>query len=211
MERIKNTEIAAVTPTRGSDRLKFVEWQKYRVGQLGYGAHYVVDYTPINTRQDIYNRIAVGVHKAIADGFKYVSIIEDDDYYPLDYLDNVKKLLEIAPVVGSDITTYYHIFNKGYIVMKHPGRSSLFTTSFHVDQFKTFPINPMGYFDIALWKRVTNFNLSTEELALGIKHGIGMCGGNGHTMRFPNKDLDGNFINSWLDAEALHFFNNIKH
>lgn len=204
-------KIAAITPTRGNEREKLLKWCRHRVAQMGYDHHYVIDYPPIDDGIDLYQRIAVGVNRAIQHGFEYVSIIEDDDYYPQNYIDYVRKMLKTADVVGFNTTTYYHIFTQRYQVMKHFGRSSLFTTSFKSNVFGHFPINPPGYFDIALWKKVINTpniqpTIFGGEVALGIKHGIGLCGGNGHTMKMRQIDHEYRYLKNRVDSEALNFY-----
>lgn len=208
--------IAAITPTRGDERTIFLNWCKHRVIQMGYDHHYVIDFPPLSSdKVDLYQRIAIGVARAKENGFTHVSIIEDDDYYQRNYLEIVRKMLSGgASLVGFGKTTYYHIFKRTYQQMTHTERSSLFTTSFHVDEFVNFPVNPPGYFDIALWssakKRNRSINLMLDEFALGIKHGIGLCGGNGHTMQMRNKDINARYLSARIDKEAFDFYQSLK-
>lgn len=204
--------IAAITPTRG-DRPEFVAWQKARVKQLGYGHHYIIDHPPISEAVDIYQRIALGVSKAQADGFKWVSIIEDDDYYGMDYLYDVKELISLNPqavIVGDSVTDYYNLRNGTYDEYQHPRRSSLFKTTFQVRQFSSFPCTSSPFFDIVIWKHVIQKNLpyALGPLnAIGIKHGIGKVGGSGHSLQMPHRDTPARkWLQNRLDSKAFDFY-----
>ncbi len=63
-----------------------------------------------------------------------------------------------------------------------------------------------------LWTK-TNLSKKTltvfEPLCIGIKHGIGLCGGGGHhwpVNQFKNSDTNFNQLSKWIDEEALAFY-----
>ncbi len=79
-------EVAAIIPTRGSERKLFVHYQEGRAYDMGYDRVYVIDYPPVKGVVDIYERIAKGIELVKEQGYEWVSIIEDDDYYKPLYL-----------------------------------------------------------------------------------------------------------------------------
>jgi hypothetical protein len=207
-------ETAAIIPTRGQERKVFSHYQRDRAKALGYDHVFVIDHPPVKGVVDIYQRVAKGVQLAWYAGADWVSIIEDDDHYTLDYLSELKRyMIPGIDLIGINRTIYYHLFKQEYRVMVHPGRSSLFTTSFRPEIFKWFPVNPSGYFDIALWASANrtrlNLRLLDTDLALGMKHGIGLCGGNGHTMNLGIRDPDLEYLKGWCDPGAFEFYKDI--
>lgn len=175
-------KIAAITPTRG-DRPQFVEHCKYLMQQQTRrpDKHYIIDYPPINNNCDLIPRIKKGIELAKADGMDYIFIIEDDDYYSTDY---IREEVKHYDIVGEDTTIYYHLKN-GFKLMEHPNRSSLFCTAFKINALNNFnwPPDNEPFLDLHLWQYAINslnHNLHYITGAIGIKHGIGKCGGNGH-------------------------------
>jgi len=210
-------EIAAIIPTHGNERKLFTDWQVKRAVEIGFDKIYLIDYTPISKDFDLFNRIAVGVNKSIADGYEFVSIVEDDDFYPLNYLEIIKPLLESNDIVGINQTTYYHLFSTGWKTMVHPGRSSMFCTSFRTDLFSKLPTHGTPYHDLSIWKFARDhndvrFRLTDKEIVLGIKHGnvFGAVGGNGHSMVYPYHDVQLTYLKSRVDNEAFRFYKSIK-
>lgn len=207
---------AAIIPNRGNDRKLFVEWQKQRAIDMGYDFVYVVDYLPKSDAVDIYERISVGVELAKYDNVDYCSIIESDDYYHLNYLQSIKtRMTPNVELLGINCTTYYHIFSTGWRRMSHPGRSSLFCTTFKTSSFDSLP-KVTDYIDITWWRfanegKITH-QLINDDLAIGIKHGnvFGRVGGIGHTMIYTKYDMQMKMLKGLLDAEAFEFFLGIK-
>ncbi len=175
-------KIAAITPTRG-DRPQFVEHCKYlmQAQTRKPDKHYIIDHQPINDDCDLIPRIKKGIELAKADGMDYIFIIEDDDYYNPKYISQEHCHYDI---IGEYTTIYYHL-KYGIHTMHHPGRSSLFCTAFKINALDNFnwPPDNEPFLDLHLWQYATqnlNHNLFITTGAIGIKHGIGKCGGNGH-------------------------------
>ena len=207
---------AAIIPNRGSERKLFVEWQKQRAYDCGYDHVFVIDYEPRSNAIDIYERIALGVSVAKKVNADYCSIIESDDFYGLDYLDTIKKRIEPqTEIFGINQTIYYHLFSTGWKRMSHPGRSSLFCTTFKTGAFDKLPQVPSSkpYIDIEWWKDQNVVKqLINDDLAVGIKHGnvFGRIGGNGHIMHYTKYDLHLTLLKGVLDADAFEFFRGVK-
>lgn len=209
---------AALIPNRGADRKLFVEWQKQRAIDMGYDFVYTIDYPPKSEAVDIYERIAAGVELARQDNVDYCSIIESDDYYHLNYLDSIKlRMTTDVELLGINCTIYYHIFSTGWRRMSHPGRSSLFCTTFKTSSFESLPkVTDDPHIDIIWWKFASegkiNHQLINDDLAIGIKHGniFGKVGGRGHTMPYTKYDMQMKMLKGMLDPEAFEFFSVIK-
>jgi len=190
--------IAAITPTRG-DRPKFLEncITQMQNQTVKLDKHYIIDYPPTSNEVDLIERVKYGIELAKKDGIDFVFIIEDDDYYPTDFIEKTYK--EGFDIIGYDSTVYYHIGIKGKKEMTHPERSSLFCTAFKTNalDFFEYPNPTEPYLDLKIWKwGVKNlvYYLHHNILAVGIKHGVGICGGNGHDVNRFKYDLDPNFF-----------------
>lgn len=141
---------------------------------------------------DLAYRIKLGIIKGIEIGVEFFYVFENDDYYPNDYLENLERyrLSGNFELIGFDSTIYYHIGRKQWIKINHPGRSSLFTTGF-ASKIGYEILNMEDHYlwvDIKLWK--TNYSKKLikmdnyKEFPIGIKHGLGFCGGMGHLPSF---------------------------
>jgi len=207
MDKLK---FAAVIPSRG-DRPAFDNWQRIRAERLGYDEIIMVDYPPVSNAFDLYQRLSVGFAKAEALKCDFVSVCENDDYYALDYLEQVKDMASrVVDIIGFDRTTYYHLPTAGYKFMVHPGRSSMFTTTISTKKFGRLINAGSPYLDITWWNQAMGsfvWRLSQSEPFLGIKHGIGKVGGNGHRVSMYNVfDLDRQWLRDKVDAQAFEFY-----
>lgn len=177
--------IAIITPDRG-DRPEFLDHCRYQVQRqtVKYLHHFVIDFAPLEGVVDIVPRIKEGLKQAAENGFRYVMIFENDDYYPDNYVEKMQRfLMSSHALVGLDETMYYSLQQKGYRSFYHKERSSLFTTGLSIKEMRTYrwPEDEMLYFDRHLW--ASNLSRKTVKLCeppIGIKHGAGFCPGNYH-------------------------------
>jgi hypothetical protein len=178
-------KIVAITPTRG-DRPEYLEQCKTLISKQ-VDEHIIVDYKPLTDSNDINDRIEYGLKQAA--GADFIFVIEDDDYYPCDYINTLIDLWEQngnPNLFGIAQSLYYHIGINKFKMLYHSGRASLFQTMFTNDF-----ILPDGlkakHFDVNIWERYNGTKkaiLHDEYLAVGIKHGNGLCGGIGHLIDF---------------------------
>jgi hypothetical protein len=201
-------KFAAITMTRG-DRtqllercIKQVNYQTVKVHK-----HYIIDYKPLDNNCDLIPRFKKGIELAKADGIDFVFVFEDDDYYPNDYIEKTYK--KGFDIIGYSKTIYYHLSLNGIKEMIHKNRSSLFCTAFKInalDSF-TYPNDKEPYLDLLIWKfAIENlkFYLYENNIAVGVKHGIGKAGGNGHkTNQIRYTKIDNYFINKIPFYNAL--------
>lgn len=216
-----------ITPTRGdrdqfidnlyNSRLKQWEAMKYPNGlRIDINS-----YAPKTKANDLTFRIKeCFINNKSSENHHSFSIIEDDDYYPLNYIDIITEKLKGYDCIGFDWTYYYHIGTKRWKKIHHPGRSSLFTTSFRSDCLNDFkwPADDYLFLDIKIWEhfkkeRFSVYWVSEKECRpIGIKHGIGKTGGMGHTRShtFPNYDPNMLWLRQRVDKQSLDFYKSLE-
>jgi hypothetical protein len=203
-----------ITPSRG-DRPELLNFCFKQLKKMNGGFHvnngYIMNERPLSDEVDLVPRIKAGIEMAKKDGFEWVFIIEDDDYYCSDYFSRFGDLNGVD-FVGYSSTVYYNLRNRTCEVLKHPGRSSLFCTGFRISALDNFswPNNNTTFLDIRLWEYANRYNkrirLIEDNPCLGIKHGLGKCGGKGHRMNLKNQDNNLHFLESFVDGEAFQFY-----
>jgi len=203
---------ATITPTRGDrpELLKFCKRQLARM-EVKPTASYFIDYKPKGSEIDLVPRIREGIFQSESEGIDMVFIVEDDDFIPSNYFNNIPD----ADFIGTPETWYHNLRNKTYQVFNHPGRSSLFTTGFRISALDKFlwPKDDERFLDIALWKYANKAKKKItwrDTSAIGIKHNIGLCGGKGHVMRLKNSDNDLSWLKEHVDSEAYEFYKTLK-
>lgn len=206
-----------ITPDRG-DRPEFFQFCLSQLSKM-QGQHpmnaYLMNDKPTSDQVDLVPRIRKGVELAQRDGFEWAFIIENDDYYPANYF-SLFGDLSAYDFVGFSSTTYYNLRNCTYETMDHPGRSSLFCTGFRISSLEKFnwPKDNTTFLDIRLWEfanRHGRVKLIEDNPCIGIKHGIGKCGGKAHGMRLKIKDSinDAAYLRANVDAESFEFYTDL--
>ena len=204
--------ISLITPTRG-DRPKFLDKcvQDHKNNNLA--EHLLINYPPLSSAFDLTQRVRKGINLSAHDN---VSIIEDDDYYPFEYTYFIDCKLDNYDVVGYPYTWYYNIVTRRYEMFRHPGRSSLFCTSFRKSVLKGFvwPKDDEPFLDIYLWRyliREKKVYWATEKnpMPIGIKHGIGKCGGRGHVMNLKHSDPNMEWLRDHVGKDSFDFYQSL--
>jgi hypothetical protein len=74
-----------------------------------------------------------------------------------------------------------------------------------------FPKDDFVFLDLELWKQLEGVSIEDSfNSCLGIKHGVGLCGGRGHNqMDFTHKDENFDFLRSIVDNEAFNFYKSL--
>lgn len=206
-------KFATITPTRG-DRPQFLDFCRHQLSRMNRkpDASYFVDYQPTaSLSPDLVARVQKGIEMAQADGFDLVFIIEDDDYYNKNYFDHIPN----AAFIGSEKTTYYNLRNRTFQEWDHPKRSSLFLTAFHISALDKFvwPEPQDVFLDLSLWNYVMRYRKQViwrDVDAIGIKHGVGLCGGKGHIQKNKYLDMELEWLKNNVDSEAYIFYKSLK-
>lgn len=200
-------EYCAIIPDRG-DRPEFTEHclNRLRSFNLPFDLAIIhVNYKPFSNQFDLIERIKTGVKQAKHNGYKKAFIVENDDWYSHEYFQPFNE-----DFMGYQDTIYYHIKSKTWEQTLHPNHSSLFTTAFKLSALDGFrwPRPDTVFLDIELWRHAKklNWKLKKDSSCIGIKHGIGLCGGMGHRQTFPYKDYDLKWLASKVDEQSLELY-----
>lgn len=203
---------ATITASRG-DRPKLTDFCKYQLSCMNTkpAKSYFIDYPPKDDSVDLIPRIKEGIKQAKADGIDLVFIVENDDYMPKDYFDNIPD----ADFIGERVTWYYNLRNNTYQPFDHSRRSSLFTTGFKISALEGFewPEDTYRNLDVALWEYAQRRNKKIawrNTGAIGIKHGHGLLGGTFHNKVMKHKDKDWEWLCEHTDPVAYAFYKTLE-
>jgi hypothetical protein len=135
-----------------------------------------INHRPETERVDLIARVKRGIAQAKAEGFEYVFIIENDDYYPPFYFER-------------------------YLAFK-------------ISALNLFDWNDLNqeapFLDIKLWEYARHRKRKfVTSGAVGVKHGVGLCGGKGHGFKMPNTDPDLVWLRQNVDNISFEFYNSM--
>lgn len=170
-----------------------------------------INYQPLNGRFDLVDRIKAGWQKAKEAGVLLAFVIENDDWYPFDYFERFESTRK-HDFFGDESSLYYNLKNKSYKRYDHLGRASLYTTGFRVSSLDSFiwPGNNTPFLDIELWKFAKRWRKKfVHTHAIGIKTGLGLCGGKGHKLN-GQPDNGTNWLKHNVDSESFEFYSKLK-
>lgn len=177
----------------------------------------LVNDRPSDDKCDITKRYRLGYERLRGKGLDVTAFIENDDWYSPLYLHTmVNAWIENGKpdLFGTNCTIYFHIKLQRYLVMDHDDRSSAMNTFIKPDM--TFPWCPDNepFTDMHLWlglkNKITNKYLygSSKVISMGMKHGIGKCGGGTHVSRLTRYKYDGKeLLKETLDPSSYEFYN----
>jgi len=225
--------IAVITPDR-RDRPAFID--KYYIMMVGQTIHvdriYLKNTKPTSNEPDITKRYRES-YEWLSEKNKYnvFFFIENDDYYSPSYIEEMLKAWEQAgkpDLFGTSFTTYYHIGLRKYFTFNHPERSSMMNTMIKPNLKINWPPDNEVFTDMFLWTKDECFSGTKAVwtppigLSIGIKHGVGLCGGRQHTTGLHRYTINGGLGNEesggrddmdlkWLsshvkEAEILEFY-----
>lgn len=141
-------------------------------------------------------------------------VIEDDDYYPPDYI--ARRMCDLAGEVaaGDAITRYYHVPSMSHATLHNHRYASLCSTAFTDEALPVVhrvlqDCHSRGeqFIDRILWAELRSAKVSTclvdRARMVGIKGLPGRPGaGMGHKARwYSDRDLDGAVLDAWVGRE----------
>ena len=177
----------------------------------------LVNDIPSDDKMDITKRYRLGYDRLRNKGLDIIAFIENDDWYSPNYLRQMINTWtdnQRPDLLGTNYTMYFHMRLHRYFTMLHDDRSSAMNTFIKPDM--TFPWCPDNepYTDMWLWlglkKRITNKYIygPSPMISIGMKHGIGKCGGLSHVSRFNRYKSDGrDLLKKTLDPISYEFYN----
>lgn len=169
---------------------------------------HVVDYPPINT-PDLTERFRKG-YEAISQYCDVVFVMEVDDYYPPEYIEFGEKEWERkkgVQIMGWNESLYYHVGIRKYRIIPSEKHSSLMSSIIKSKLPIHWPPDDYIFLDIKLWQQLRG-HLIPGYLAVGIKHGQGLCGGSGHKESFyktnHTADQTGSFLKQITNGDEFY-------
>lgn len=208
-------KIAVIIPDRG-DRPEFLKHCEWMIENQTMKPDHVliVDYKPKSNQCDITERYRLAYHELYGKGFDCVLFMENDDYYRPEYIETMVNnwVIQGNPdLFGIAYTYYYHIGLSKYTRFDHPLRASMMNTLMKTNLVVNWCADNYPYTDAHLWKSIKNRITFVPELpiSLGIKHGIGMSGGNYHRTkldRYTHDDSNSHFLSSIVDDYSFNFY-----
>jgi hypothetical protein len=215
-------KIAVLIPTRGdrkeflNNALRLIKNQTLQPDHIE-----IVDFEPLDSACDITPRYRFGYEKLSKMGFDVILLMEDDDFYAKNYIETmISEWIDAGKpdIFGTTYTIYYNIRVWGQFRMEHYQRSSAMSTLIKPSLEIKWPLNNDPYTDVALYNQL-KYKLFTpkEVICLGIKHGIGLCGGRSHVdglQRYSTNggltDPDKSWIKSIVDEESFKFYKSLN-
>lgn len=169
-----------------------------------------------DSRPDITKRYRLGYDRLRNKGLDVIALIENDDWYSPMYLHlMVNTWIENRKpdLFGTNYTIYFHIKLQKYLTMQHDDRSSAMNTLIKPDLHFPWCSDDNPFTDLHLWqknKRLINSRLFSPSpiISVGMKHGIGKCGGLSHVDKLHRYRSDGKiFLKGTLDPISYEFYN----
>lgn len=219
--------IGLIIPDRGDRRL-FFEHCKWLIKQQTIQPIVVafMDYSAESQEKDITQRYRRGYDQLRGQKLDAILLWENDDWYSPRYIETMITAWSTAgkpDIFGTRYTHYYSLRKWAYFTMKHTERSSAMSTLIKPDMDFDWPVDTEPYTDTHLWMAArhkdTNALLSNAVFApdpiicLGIKHGIGLSGGNYHNNKlnsFIYPDLDTTWLRSVVDPTSYDFYRSVQ-
>ena len=210
--------VHVVTPTRG-DRPPifaclnqlYAAWQDYPVA-----AHWRIAYQPRTDRPDLVTRVRLGLERAFDRGANLVLVMEDDDYYAPGYAREMVGEWERAgrpsALVSIDGARYHLATRNWGHIREEKRRPALFMSGFS-QMPDTWPAEDDLFLDARLPSMVPDLHqfVLPAWQAIGIKHGLGLCGGNQHWLMARKEwsgvsDSDGSVLREVIGEDLARVY-----
>lgn len=211
-------KFGVIIPDRGdrpqflANCLRMVERQTISPDEL-----IIVNDKPENEKCDITKRYREGYDKLRSRGLHAIFLIENDDWYAQNYLEFMLSQWTLhgkPDIYGTNFTIYYHLKLRAWHRMGHDDRASAMNTLLKADLNFDWGKDDYPYTDQHIWKILKGIAFDPGNLiSIGMKHGIGMCGGAFHTdryHRYVNQDPDMLWLKRKIDSESFNFYSQIK-
>jgi hypothetical protein len=179
----------------------------------------LINEPPKSDACDITYRYRIGYDQLRDKNLDCILLIENDDWYDPRYIERiVETWVENGKpdLLGYNYTIYYHIHLKRWMRFEHHNRASAMNTLIKPDMNFSWCPDHERYTDIWLWHKCPEIHSRKiveplTHLCMGIKHGIGMAGGEFHSTylnRYKNHDDNHDFLKTFMDPESLKFYTN---
>jgi len=163
---------------------------------------------------DITKRYRIGYEKLRGKGLDFIAFIENDDWYSPNYLEQMANYWNTCnepKIMGTSYTYYYSLRKHMYFMFDHGDRASAMNTLIKPDMEIEWCADDVAYTDMHLWSTIKGFLFRPDPvISVGIKHGVGLCGGKGHITRlhrYTQGDIE--WLRSLLDPESFSFYTSL--
>ena len=201
-------KVGALIPTMG-DR-QSISFTFKRAVEMG--VEWIVCINKKSPTVDLWNKYLDGLNVLFNINCDVVLLLEDDDYYPVQYLQEMIEQWEKngrPSLLGLQQAMYYHIYANKYHIFNNQNHCAAFCTLVSKEA-KLPPLNESPHFDVELWRINDGKMVSITHQPVGVKHGNGMVGGKFHNAeRFKHFDEDMVMYHKLFDKEAINHFKEI--
>lgn len=175
----------------------------------------IINFPAYSAECDITERYRIGYDQFRMKGFDCILFIENDDFYSNRYIEMMVEnwLNRGCPdLLGTDSTIYYHLGLKKYFTMHHTRRAAAMNTLIRADLDFHWCLDHDPYTDLHLWLKsgLQGIIFKPDNIySIGIKHGIGLCGGKNHTCNLDRYIADDNrfdFLSKHMDQQSFQFY-----
>lgn len=180
----------------------------------------IVNDPPTSEECDITKRYRMGYDRLRNLGLDVIFLIENDDWYSNEYFEYMLFNWDVnnkPDIFGTNYTIYYHLKLKAWHKMLHDDRASAMNTLIKADLNFNWGNDNDPYTDMHLWKILKGLTFEPSDIigiiSIGMKHGIGKCGGAFHVdrlQRYINKDEDMLWLKRKIDSDSFNFYSQIK-
>lgn len=208
-------KVGVVIPDRG-DRPRFLKnCLRMIEAQTKKPDHLIVVDEPSKSKKcDITYRYRKGYTWMSQTDVDCILFMENDDWYSPDYIETMVSewVRHGKPdIFGTNYTIYYNINIHKWLTMHHKRRSSAMSTLITPRLKIDWCPDHEPYTDIHLWMKCRLQAVTfkpTKHICMGIKHGIGLCGGRGHTTKLERYENSNGLtlLKSTLDPVSFEFY-----
>jgi len=185
--------VGSVTPTRGNRPHLLARCKEYIARQTRpVDSVLFVDYEQKTHPVDLTERYRYGLEK-LRDVCDVIFLIEDDDYYAPNYVETMlARYVEAGEpdIFGIGETTFYHPQARMKFYREHKRRACAFVSMIKTSAIEKIRWDKIDevFFDDHAWKQLQGktvvFGPDVPPLSIGIKHGRGPSGAQGHNQWF---------------------------
>lgn len=212
--------VGVIIPDRG-DRAQFLSHCKWMIAQQTLPADEIIlmDAPAISPACDITWRYRIAYERMSKLKIDVIAFMENDDWYDKEYLSMMVRewgRRGKPEIFGTNYTIYYHLGLRAYFTMHHDTRASAMNTLIRPNLNIAWPVDEEPYTDLHLWKQLKGSTWKPpRHISIGMKHGIGLCGGRSHLDRLDRYlrrgEDDNGFLEKTVDAKSFQFYNSIQH
>lgn len=168
---------------------------------------------------------AVDITKRYRQGYELISeegkvdiiaFMENDDWYSPAYLEIMVSEWEAAgkpDLFGPNFTMLYHLKLRKYFKWHHEQAAMAMDTLIRPGLDFKWGLDHDPYADSWLWNTIPNRKVwyPKNVICVGMKHGVGKCGGKNHIDKLDRFDNEDNgFLQNTLDEDSFEFFDSMS-